>query len=448
MASIDWIGNAIDVADICTITVTGTWATNDTATLTINSKSLVVTLGTPVTVTDVAALIVAAVNSGTRINATTGSSNVGGQTIPEFAELIASNVAGVITLTTRNAASAGKPFQAYLTRSESTAGDGALGAVTSVQAATGKNWWSNANNWSGGSVPANDDTVNFRDCSVDCLYGLPNASKEVTINIYNSFTGRLGLPKVNRDNQSLPYSEYRQRYVVLDDAGAGSTASHVIGIGDGAGPSLVNIRHNTLTTTFEVECNGKPSSQIEGGRVVNIIAPAGGTLKARKGSIDISDQNGGTAKWTSITVSTQSGRVSDVDILSLGNSSTAALVNMVGGTLYLDWATWSTNGLTLIGAKCTVDTCGIPSAVISDGTLADMGNGTIATLTLNRGGKLDVSSGAGTITITNANYHNGCQVVNPGNRITHTNPVQTYGPLKEVAANLDYGYNRTLQIAG
>jgi len=452
MASSDWLGNAVAVQQITTATVALTWATNDTATVTINGKDLVVTLGTPVTVTDVAALIVSAFNSETRINSALGSSNVGGQSIPEFAEIIASNSAGVVTFTTRNSRDHGKPFT--LTTSESTATTGTFGSVTTTQAATGPNDFNNADNWSGGSVPANDDTINYRDCDVDCLHNLPDGSslnrEFAAVNIYNSFKGRIGLPKVNRDNASKPYVEYRSRYMILTDVGTGSAPLFTIGIGEGDGPSLVNIHQNTLVATFEVECNGKPDSRIPGGRVVNVIAPAGGTLKARKGSIDISDQNGGAASWSSITTSGRKGNFQDIDILSLGNAATNATVSMVGGRMYLDWATWSTNGLTVNGAECTVDTCGIPSAQISEGTLKHMGSGvTIATLTLNRGGVFDVSLGGGTnVTVTNANYHSGCKVVNPGKRITHTNAVQTYGLLSEVLPGLDYGYNRTLQIAG
>ena len=451
MASPEWIGNAVNVADVCTITVANTWAAGDTGTLTINGKDLVVTAGTAVTTTDIASLLAAAVNSSTALsNATTGYSNVGGATIPEFAELIASSSGAVLTLTTRNDRDRGKRFQGFLTRSEVTAGSGTLGAVTSVQAGTRRNAWDNADNWSTGSVPANNDTVIFRDSDVDCTDGLPNASLEVTIKIYNSFTGRIGLPKVNRDNQQLPYYEYRQRYVRLDDSGAGSTMTHVIGIGEGSGPQLVNIRQATLTTTFEVEVNSTPNTgrNGEGTKVVNVVCAAGTTLNVRKGSVDASDQDGVSAAITAINISGREGNTSEIDVVSNGNSSTACTVIQTGGRLAIDWATWSTNGLTNRGGLTIVDTCGIPSAQVSNGTLVNMGNGTITALTLNRGGCLDVSPGAGTITVTNANYYAGCKVINPGKRITHTNAIATFGLLSEIAPQLDYGYNRTVQIAG
>lgn len=443
MATTYFLGNAANVPQITTVTIANTWATADTATFTINGKDLVVTLGTPVTVTDVAALIVSAWNASTRIDSALGSSNVGGQTIPEFAEIIASNVAGVIAFTTRYARDTGKPFT--ITVAESTAGTGTVGSPSTTQAAASQKQWDNADNWSGGSVPANDDIAVFRDTDGDCLYGLPAASKQVQLYIYNTYTGRLGLPKVNKDNTNLPYYEYRPRMVQLDDAGTGTTIVHYIGIGPGPGPKLVNIRQDTLTTTWDIEANRADPG--DGTKIVNVICAAGSTVKARKGSIDLSDQFSVAASVTSITVSGLKGQPT-VDILSNGNSSTACTVNMVGGKLAIDWATWSTNGLTMVGAECSVNTCGIPSANVAEGTLYDLGNGTIAALTLNPAGVLDVSRGGGNIAITNANFYEGCKVVNPSKRITHTNPVQLYGQLAKIAPGLEYGYNRTLQVAG
>jgi predicted NUDIX family NTP pyrophosphohydrolase len=447
MSTKTWIGNAAAVKDICTIKVNGVWNSNDTATLTLNGKDLIVTVGTPVTTTDIATLLAAAWNATSRLNGATGSSNFGGQEMGEFSEVTASSSADVLTLT---ANTAGVPFQAYLTRAEVTSDNGTLGAVTSVQAATGPNFWNDADNWDSGSVPANGDTVVFRDSDKDCLYGLPDNSgtpREVAVKIYNSFRGRLGLPAINKNGGTSKYfSEFRQRYLKLNNAGGGSTASHQIGIGAGPGPAMVNIDHTTLTTTFDIDVNSPIPT--DGTYTVNVICPAGATIKARRGSINLSDQDSATASVTSITVAARNSSVNEVEISSIGNASTACTVNQSGGKLTLDWATWSTNGLTINRGECHLYTCGIPSAEISEGALYDYGTGTIATLVLNNGGILDVSRGAGAITITNATYYEGCRVANPGERITHTNAIATKGRVNVIAQNLDYGYNRTLQIAG
>ncbi len=127
-ANVRWTGNAQDVKQVSTIAVTGTWATGDTATLTINKKSLIVTIGAAVTTADVAAAIDAAVDatSATAGLVGTESRNVGGQEIPEFAELDASASSSTLTLAS---ATAGVPFT--LTRS-----DTAVTTVNEVQTIT------------------------------------------------------------------------------------------------------------------------------------------------------------------------------------------------------------------------------------------------------------------------------------------------------------------------
>lgn len=452
MADNEWLGYAVPVPQITTSTVSGTWATNDTATLTINSKDLVVKVGTPTTTADVATLITNAFNATDRLNAATGSSNVGGQSIPEFAEIIASVSGSVITFTHRSKEYIGEPFTITVA---DTSASGTLGSPTTTQAATGPNDWANVDNWSLGVAPdsATNTVANFRNGKVDCLDNLPNNSLEIQINVYNSYEGRIGRPAVNRKNTSRPYNEYRRTHVRLDDAGPGTTATHNIGIGDGPGPKLVNIKHSTLPTTFNVDINSKPDEATNGAgsKVVNVICAAGLTANVRKGSVNLSDQDGATASVTAINITGKEGQVGDIDVVSRKNSSTACTVSQIGGKLLIDWATWSTNGLTQRGGQTIVYTCGIPSAQISNGTLvyvAASGGSTIAALTGNKQGVLDVSQTVGTVTITNATYYAGFRVVNPGKRITHTNAIQTYGLSSEVAANLDYGYNRTIQIAG
>src|SRR6185503_18181163 len=97
---------------------------------------------------------------------------------------------------------------------------------------------------------ANDDTVVLKDQSgpsVGFKYGLPNNSKEVTIEHWMSYTGQVGLPPINTENASKPYPEYRQTDVRLDDAGTGTNILHKFGLGkDGTGSPLINVHHKTL----------------------------------------------------------------------------------------------------------------------------------------------------------------------------------------------------------
>ena len=208
-AVIRWEPKAQDVRQVSTITVTGTWAAGDTWTLTINNKNLTGTVPAGLTTTaNVADMIARQVDANNTTENRLGAEirNFGGQEIPEFGELDADAASSVVTF---SSATPGVPFT--LTRSESTAGDGALGAVTAVTAATGKNWLSNTANYSSGTVPVDNDTLVFDSGNVDVLYALDHfrtGNIDLTIYIYDGYTGQIGLPLQN----SLGYIEYRNRY--------------------------------------------------------------------------------------------------------------------------------------------------------------------------------------------------------------------------------------------
>ena len=60
---------------------------------------------------------------------------------------------------------------------------------------TGPNWFDNANNWDGGAVPIDADTVIFEHSTVSCLYGLAqSAVTPAQIEVKSSYTGFIGLP--------------------------------------------------------------------------------------------------------------------------------------------------------------------------------------------------------------------------------------------------------------
>ena len=169
MATINWIGNAHGTRQIDKIAVTGTWALNDTVALTINGKDLTITIGDGTTTAQVAASIRDAWNAPSRIDGTgsnTNTSNVGGLEFGEFSEA----QAVVYSTETSNVYIignvAGKPFT--LSVVATTAGDGDATEST-TQAATGPWHWDNADNWSGGAVPANDDVVVFKDSDVPVM---------------------------------------------------------------------------------------------------------------------------------------------------------------------------------------------------------------------------------------------------------------------------------------
>lgn len=209
MANIRWVGGAVATKQVSTLTVADVWAANDIAVVTIGNKDLRITVGTAVTVTDVAAEIAASINATSTSSPTPSagySRNIGGQEIPEFQEVVATASLGVVTVTAVNP---GIPFT--ITASETTAGSGTVTAATPT-AATGPNWLSNPDNYAGGALPVDNDVLYFDSGDVDCLYDLGYfRTNAIDLDIYisNDWTGQLGLPPTNA---SGGYPEYRQRY--------------------------------------------------------------------------------------------------------------------------------------------------------------------------------------------------------------------------------------------
>lgn len=224
-ADVFWLGNADDVKQVDTVTVSGgPWTTGDTATLTCNLQTVTVTVGTSLADADVAAAMAAAVNAA---SATAGivadeTRNRGGQELGEFRDIVASSSAAVLTLTS---ATAGVP---YTVTASDTGAAGVFTTVVSVTSATGKNHFDEATNWSTGLVPATTEDVILQDSSVDILYGLDNTVTPLNLKRKNSYTGNIGLPVWNTTHSGYTYKEYRQRYLDLPMA-APDSAAHRIG---------------------------------------------------------------------------------------------------------------------------------------------------------------------------------------------------------------------------
>lgn len=430
----DWIGNAHAVKQISTITVANTWAAGDTATITINDKDLVITCGSTTTTTaTVASAISEAWNAGSRLDGTSSSSNAtsnfGGQEFGEFREMVASVSGSVVTLV---ATKAGVPITIAVT--ESTAGTGTATGATATTA-TGPNHWDNGDNWrkqsdgTTATVPTNDDTVVFRDGNVPCKYGLPNNSKEVTIQVWKSYEGEVGLPAVNRDNGTgYEYSEYRQRYVRLDDAGTGTNIAHRFGLGtSGNGCTLFNLHHKTLKCTPVVYATGTPRIDRPGSKALNICCEANTSqLNILGGSVDYSSQDGGTSAF--LGVYQNGGDSRGYNALDTTNGGFAmrggtAVYGGSGNVLYL-----KSYGGTLLAENIT----GTVTSLVTYGTgiIRYASTGTVTNL-WSHGGKIDCSDDAGAFTATNSEVRDNGFLLDPFHRITFTNPLQVYFELGE-----------------
>ena len=224
MAIITWLGRALARAQVTTITISGTWAGADTATVTINSKSLILTVGTDTSTTQIATAIKEMWNGDTQTGTGDHTFSQTGDNVAEFNEVTAESSGAVITLT---GDTAGLPYT--VTVSESTAGSGAVGSPSITTEATGPNDANDANNYSGGALPSNGDTLNLENSDVPILYHLDQLSSvQLTkINKFATYTAAVGLPKTN----PAGYPEYRPQYFQI----GADELEYGIGEGDESG---------------------------------------------------------------------------------------------------------------------------------------------------------------------------------------------------------------------
>jgi hypothetical protein len=311
-------------------------------------------------------------------------------------------------------------------------------SLTTVQAATGPNFWDNAQNWSPTGVPANGDSVYFQNSNVDCLYNIAQSSTTLAnLQIDMSYVGgEIGLP-----NWNGKYFEYRQQYLAI-----GVSGTVLIGNGKGSGPTLVKLDTGTNATTFLINGCGTsldptlPAILWRGNR-----ASGTSTITINKGSIGIALFAGETATIDQINQGYQQNVKSDSNIY-VGP----------GTTIGTQW--YMTGGAGTLNANC-------PSLVMENGTLSildgltstavatlsiiggyasDLSTGTITALTVGTGATYDRSDDSRAKTVTNATITGKATFLDPNDTITFTNPL-TLTDCGLLDVTLDLGTNITLQ---
>lgn len=175
------------------------------------------------------------------------------------------------------------------------AGDETI-ALTSIVTPTGPNWYSEANNWTGGAVPSSGDTILFESNDVDCLYGI-NASvpQNMTIRVLGSYTGKIGLPVWN----SLGYYEYRDARLCI---GSGSgTVTLAVGQGDGDGSTRLRFNTGAATTTIDVFKTDQADDDTT--RAFDWIGTGTNTVRVHDGQCAIAPYDAEAATVATLTVS-------------------------------------------------------------------------------------------------------------------------------------------------
>jgi len=362
-----WLGNAAGTFDVWTITLSGT-VTSQTYSVTINSKSITYTAGGGDTVASVLAGILAAWTS------------VSVPPPPEFSELTPVIVSTTIVATGNLA---GRPS----TISVSTGG-GATYAITHTTSATGPNDFTNAQNWSGGSAPANSDTLVFDNGNVDCKYNLGSSLTGVTVLVSPGFSGDIGLSFINTDNQTS-YAEYRTTSLTL----AGGT---------------VTINSPTITkANFAFGANTATIRVISTGRRVDTYTPVvliiGGNgsseIDISQGDVGVAYYQGTTATFPIINTGYNNSPQTDV-ILNCGSGCTLTTITQNGGTATIG-SNVTTISLGVAGGTLTLRDITATTVNALNGTVIMSTTGTIGTINLYGSATLDCSRDTRGKTVTN-----------------------------------------------
>lgn len=385
MATRRWLGIAADKKNVVTITISGTWATSDTITITINNVDFVVTIGTLVTTAQVATTLKQAFNGETLTDTSasfTPNLSSGAQAIGMFAEITASVSSSVVTFT---ANTAGIPFT--MTSSE-TAGSGSISQSTTV-AASGRWFFSDQDNWSGNTVPVDGDDIVFDSGDVDVRYGLSAAIQPGSVTITRGYTGKIGLPDINLgptgSSNDLKFYEYRTRRLTFDDNT--STCTYTIGQREGQGSGMIRIDAGAGRSTVNVWSTGQnrydqglPAFEFAGTHASNAMYVLDGDACA----------------------AFQKGDSTTLSILQVGSDGNSGARMVVGDDATLTTVVTSGGDLTL-SASCTTLT-------MHGGSVRQLA-GAPATLTVNAGEYVDQSTstiGTG-LTVGSHGYYNRTQ---------------------------------------
>jgi len=398
MATRYWIGDAQKVPQVDTLTP-GSLSIGETLTVTINGKTSTHTITSTTMATEVDAFVatLAAIT-----------------TIEEFDEITwaANSDSSAITAT-------GPSDGAPITITTSASGGGVTFSKSTTTSPSGPHHFDEADNWSGGAVPVDDDTIVFESNDVDCKYGLSNASTTpAEIRIDASYTGKIGLPQENANG----YAEYRERYLTLGTDGDGSASSVTVHIGRGDGNGSRRIMLNTGDKQTNLTIHNTDRS--EDGTTPAVVwkgTNASNAVQIVKGSLGIAYYAGESATVLTLKQGFVSSRNSDAEVhvgagVTLGTidktggearvycATTTAAYNR-GGKLWLE-GTGTHPLLHVTGGTCYANTTGTLGdyGSITGLTQADPGVVTSAAHGLSSGDKVVLSAVVGMTEVNHNEY--------------------------------------------
>lgn len=437
MATRRFTPNAAPIYQTDTLTIGGTWLAGETVTITIANVDFVVTIGSLVTTAQVATTIKQAFNGETLTD--TDASCIptiaqgGAQAIPAFAEIGATVASSVVTFTGKTA---GKPY-VLATTEGSTSGTVADASVT---AAVGPSHFSQQDNWSGNTVPVDNDAIVIDQGEGEILHGLTPAIQPASVEIPQSFLGMVGLAAINADVTYKPYTEYRTDYLTFDDNSA--TTTYTIGHGAGGGSGRIKINAGAGQSNWVVRGSGTreltstPCVLIKGSHASN-------ELNNWNGDVGVAFYSGETAVIA--TLRTGNGVASSAQTYcGAGVTLSGCTVTMNGGTMTTNSAISS---VTISNGTWTHRAGNVTTLNVDGGTVYwEAGSATITTLKVGTDGIFDKSRDSRPLTVTNAvQLYKGATISDPNGTITFTGGFKLNRcRLEDVT--LDLGPDRTYTV--
>lgn len=441
MSTRTWLGRAVPIPQVSILTLGGTWLQNDTITLTQNGKALTLTVGATVTIpTILDNLLIMMTGSGTLGSGY--SVTAYGNTVGEYAQLTYTEDGS--TKLTMTGPTDGRPFTVATTKSSTS---GTVSDSTTSGTGTGPHAADDADNWSGDTNPVTGDDLVFDGSSdSDCLYNLDQLAIQPNSLVRTmGYTGKIGLPKVNSTNTSLPFDEYLVDYLTFANDANTNTTTVTIGDGEGAGSTRTKINFADCTVlTVNILGTGQRDSETPGVPALLLQSTDGSAvINLSRGDVGGAFYEGESFDPATINI----GYIDNPDTdsaLVLGNDADIANATIVisGGTLETNSANGS-GTITINAGTVTLKAGAHASIVVNAGVCYYRSSGALSAAIVRGGAALDFSRDLQARIVSACVAYAGARISDPNKTVTWSAGVDlVYCRLTEV--DLDLGNNITV----
>jgi len=330
------------VAQVTTVTVGGTLS-GETFTISVNGVIIATHTDATTVIAATVAALVAAWNASTH---------------PYATGITAAAASPSLTLT-------GDVAEVPFTITLNTSGGSATLGQTATTAATGPNTWHNADNWSGDTVPASNDTVVIRDTASNIAWGLAQSVVTLTkLVIDKSFTGKIGLNSqafattADGATTTTAAPEYRAAYLAISATTVAIGENQSQSSPAGSQRIMLDLGSNQATVTIY----GTASTSAETGRpairLKNVHVSSALYVRSAPGGVGVAID--------------QPGEVSTLSLISISDESTSSRVYTSSGVTLTTWTQYGGNHVMDLAATLTTHT-------VRGGTCRTEGDYTITT---------------------------------------------------------------------